>query len=432
MLSQSQIELISDAVDGELSAEGKRAAKQLLETSTEALALYKELKAERDRVRALPQAAPPPNLAARVMARVAAEPARHAQPARSRERQRFSVLRAVALAASLLVAVTVASFAYSKGRGSLGETAKVAPWVRDLPANLDAPPAVIPSPTDTAPLDLVKLDPFAVAHADVSPVPRVSDVAGPASVALAPTPRPIVSDFNAAPLLTHLKPFDLIQARVPFLRPVAELNREDTRLELLDELARDPAFRFDLFVRDTQRGTDAFRNAAKAAGLNVYADAGTLDRLKKRQTSAVVIYTESLTATELAALFDALATEDTKFSPRVCDSLHAVPATRADETDLKAVLGIDVGVFKRPVGANTGAGQGTGSKSGSKPVSAGTIDQVTKALTAPPAEKCAVLLSWQGTRTPPAMSAELKSYLAKRGDRKPNAVPALIVIRTAN
>jgi hypothetical protein len=65
-------------------------------------------------------------------------------------------------------------------------------------------------------------------------------------------------------------------------------------------------------------------------------------------------------------------------------------------------------------------------------VSAGTIDEVTKALTTPSAEKCAVLVTWNGLRTPPAMSAELKTYLAKRGDRKPNAVPALIVIRTAN
>lgn len=429
MLAPNQRELITAAVDGELSAEEKRAAKELLETSPEALALYKRLKADRNRVRALPQAAPPPNLAARVMSRVAAEPARPAQPARSHNRKRVSVFGLIALAASLFIAVTVAAFAFSKGRGAIGETAKVASWVRELPANHDAPAVAVPSPTDTAPVELVKLDPFAVAHADVSPVPRVADPVVAPSVALAPTPRSVTSDFNAAPLLTHLKPFDLIQARVPFLRAVAELTREDTRQELLDELARDPAFRFDVFVRDAQRGTDAFRNAAKAAGLHVYADAGTLDRLKKRQTSTLVIYTESLTATELAALFEALATEDTKFSPRVCDSLHAVPVSRTDETDLKAVLGIDVGVFKRPVGANP-AGQG--SKSGSKSVSSGTIDQVTKALTTPPAEKCAVLLAWQGTRTPPAMSAELKSYLAKRGDRKPNAVPALIVIRTAN
>lgn len=428
MLSPTQQELISAAVDGELSAEEKRAVRKLLETSPEALALYKKLKADRNRVRALPQAAPPAGLVASVMARVSAEPAQPAHPARSRDRARTSVFGLVALAASLFLVITAASFAFFKARGATGETAKIAPWVRDLPAAHDAPAPAVPSPTETAPLELVTLDPFAVAHADVSPVPRV-DAAPPLAVALAPTPRPIVGDFNAAPLLTHLKPFARIDARIPFLRLVAEMSREETRHELADELARDPAFRFDVFVRDVALGADAFRNAARAAGVHVYADAATLARLKKRQTTSVVLYTESLTATELTSLFMALATEDTKFSPRVCDSLHAVPVSRTDESDLKAVLGLDVGVFKRPTGANP-AGQG--GKSGSKSVSAGTIDQVTKALTTPPAEKCAVLLAWQGTRTPPALSAELKAYLAKRGDRKPNAVPALIVIRTAN
>jgi hypothetical protein len=432
MLSANQRELITAAVDGELSAADKRAAKQLLEASPEASELYKELKADRNRVRALPQAAPPSNLAARIMARVAAEPARPAEPARSRDRKRVSVFGLVALAASLFIAVTAATFAFTQTRQSTDETAKATPWTRELPAGRDLPAPAVPSPTESAPVDPARFDPFAIAHADISPVPRVVAGPNPANVALAPTPRPVVSDFNAAPLLTHLKPFDLIEARVPFLRTVADLTREDTRQELTDELARDAAFRFDVFVRDAARGTDAFRNAAKVAGLNVYADSATLERLKKRQTSTVLVYTESLTATELAALFEALSAEDMKFSPRVCDSLHVVPVPRADEYDLKAVLGIDVGVFKRPVGATGGAGLGSGSKSGSKPVSAGTIDQVTKTLTTPPAEKCAVLLAWQGTRTPPAMSAELKTYLAKRGARKPNALPALIVIRTTN
>ena len=46
-----------------------------------------------------------------------------------------------------------------------------------------------------------------------------------------------------------LKPFDLVHVRVPFLRTIAELEREDIRQELTDELVRDPAFRLDLFVR---------------------------------------------------------------------------------------------------------------------------------------------------------------------------------------
>jgi hypothetical protein len=262
----------------------------------------------------------------------------------------------------------------------------------------------------------------------------------PPAVAIAPPPRPAQHDLIAAPLLPPIPPFDLIQVKVPFLRAVAELEREDTQQELRDQLAADFPYRFDLFVRDTARGVDVFRNAAKAAGLTVFADAGTLDKLKKRQAHAVVVYVECLTRDELADLFAKVSAADMKFTPRVCDSLHATPAVRSDESELKDILGPTVGLYKRP---HTSGGAGKppllDKKGEPKPVSSGTIDTVTKSLTKPaskPGEKPAVLMTWQTTRpaiprTVPGMSNELKQFLARRGDRKPNAVPAIIVIRPA-
>jgi hypothetical protein len=244
-------------------------------------------------------------------------------------------------------------------------------------------------------------------------------------------------DLHASGILPPLPPLEFIEVRVPFLRMVAELNRDDIRQELLDELAhdRDTAFRFDVFVRDAARGVDVFQHAAKVSGLSVFADAGTLDKLKKKQVASVVIYTESLTPAELAELFSKLSTEDAKFSPRVCDSLHAMPAASKDESELKAILGVDAGLFRRPAGSGGSGGTGL-PKPSDKPVSAGTIDRVTKTLTSPPAkpaDKPAVLMAWQthtGTaRTVPSASAELKQFLAKRGDRKPHTIPAIIVIR---
>lgn len=427
MLSPTQRELIAAAVDGHLSAEDKRAARQLLDSSAAARALYAKLKADRARVRALPQVAPPADLAARVMARVAAQPAQPASPVRAPAPRRVSVLRLVALAASLFIAVTASSFAFFNARGGTGDTAR-SNWANDLPVGYDAPAGPLPSPSEPFAPAPARPNPYDVARANVSPVPLAIEPKAVAGAALAPAPRPAMSDLLAGPLLNKMPSFDLVRVRMPFLRAVAELQREDIRHELIDELDNDPAFRFDLFVRDTGRGVDVFRNAARTAGLNLCADAATLERLKKRQSPSVVIYTESLTAKQLAALFGALAEEDTKFSPRVCESLHAVPVSRADENELKAVLGFDVGVFKRPTGT-------PGPKSPAKSVSSGTLSEVTKSLTNPPApaENVAVLLTWQatngGTRTPPALSAELKSYLSKRGERQPNAIPALIVIR---
>jgi hypothetical protein len=235
---------------------------------------------------------------------------------------------------------------------------------------------------------------------------------------------------------SKLPPFDLVQVRVPFLRTVAELDRDDVRQELTDGLGHGQPFRFDLFVHDTARGADVFQSAAKARGLTVFADAATVDKLKKRQAHSVVIYTESLTGTELADLFARVCVEDAKFSPRVCNSLHVTTITQYDEKDLKQILGLDPGLYKRAVESGSG-GTGQGSKSDRgdpKPVSAGTIESVTKSLTTPPAksgEKTAVLMTWQtmNARTNSATSNELKQFLAKRGDRKPNVVPAIIVIR---
>ena len=77
-------------------------------------------------------------------------------------------------------------------------------------------------------------------------------------------------------------------------------------------------------------------------------DATTLDRVQKRQVGTVVLYTESLTAADLADLFARLQAEDAKISPRVFDQLHAAPAVAAEERGLREVLGLDVGLFKRP------------------------------------------------------------------------------------
>jgi negative regulator of sigma E activity len=455
-MNAAQLELITAAVDGELSAAERRALRTLMASSAEARALYARLKADSERVRTLPRAAAPADLHAKVMARLAAstpvptrktapapaQPATPAQPAQPAlpPRRRIPAWVPVAVAASVLLCVTAGSFAFFS-QGGANATAKQKPtqpangggegeWAKWLPADHDRTPS--------APPQEARPDPSAVVRVDVLPVPPHPRIVEPDAISVAPEPRPVTGPLHASPLRPALPPFDLVQVRVPFLRTVAELDREDIRQELIDELGRDPAFRLDLFVRDPARGVEVFQNAAKATGLTVFADAATVERLKKRQVAAVVIYTESLTPAELAALFAKVRDEDAKFSPRVCDSLHATPVAREDEIELKRVLGMDAGLFKRPGGTGSnGAGQGTSGDP--KPVSAGTIDMIVKNVSGQPAKSGdhrAVLLTWQTThpsipRTNPTTSAELKQFLAKRGDRKPNAVPAIIVIRPA-
>lgn len=430
MMPADQTALITAAVDGTLSTTELRAFRKLLEASPEARALYAKLKSDRDRVRALPRVAPPADLHAKILAKLAtATPAPVATPAKPRRYEpsrRFSAWAPVAAAACLLFGVTAISFAYFNHQSKATAAAKN-PYADALPAAQDSPVAV-PSPAASAPLAIPTAD--AAARLDVSPVPPIAHPRPlPEALATAPEPRPVSPNFFAARPLPPIPPLDFIKVRVPFLRTIAEFDRDDTRQELTDELGRDASFRFDLFVRDTARGAEVFQNAAKAAGMTVYADATTLDRLKKKQVASVAIYTESLTAAELTDLFAKLSAEDMKYSPRVCDSLHVTPVVGTDEKELKQLLGVDVGLFKR-VGSG-GAGHG---ERGDKPVSANTIESVSKSLNgaAPKSgDATAVLLTWHPTvsRTNPALSKEVAQFKEKRGPRKPNAVPAIIVIR---
>jgi hypothetical protein len=394
----------------------------------------------------LPQeATPPADLRGKIMARVAAllprpvitpkpQPAL-AQPAP----ERFHFLRSlapIAIAASVLLCITVVSFAYFSNQDSGNQSTANNPWANVLPAPQD-PPTAVPSPNAT-PREPHHADADTVARHGMLPVPQspMPKVVTPDEVAIAPEPRSVSRDFIGSRILDPLEPFEIIQVRLPFLRAVAELDREDVRNELIDELDRDMPYRLDLFVRDTARGVDVFQNAAKATGLTVFSDAATLDKLKKKQAHSVVIYTESLTPAELAALFARLTAEDMKFTPRVCDSLHVMPVVRSDESELKLILGMDPGLYKRTRAKPT-APSGEKNTGEPKSVSAGTIDMVSKSLTTPPAKpgpKYAMLLTWQTThaniaRTNPASSAELKQFRDKRGERKPDAVPAIIIIR---
>lgn len=449
-MTAAQLELITAAVDGELSATEQRAFRALLASSPAARDLFGKLKADSLRVAALPRVAPPADLHARIMARVAtpaprtktqkapapapvSEPARKPAPAATR---RGGPWVPAALAASVLLCITAASFAFFRGAGPSNQIAKNT-WGNVLPGGQESTRAV-PSPTAPHP-DRERPDPAAVAHADVLPVPPAPNPreVPPPAVATAPAPRTVDPDFIGSPFRLTLTPFERVEIRIPFLRPAADLGREDIAQELTDELRRDPA-RLDLFVRDAARGVEVFQNAARASGLTLHVDAATLDKLKKKQAHSVVVYTESLTAAELAALFGKLSAEDAKYSPRVCDSLHATAVVRADELELKAILGLDAGLYKRPV---TGAGSGAERVPAGKSVNAGTIDHVVQSVSggsssasAKGPDKHAVLLTWQTAypnlpRTNPAASAELKQYLQKRGARPATAVPAVIVIR---
>lgn len=432
MIPAEQLQLLTAAVDGELSpAEGVR-VRQLLADSAEARELFARLQADSTRLRKLSPVAPPADLYARIMDRLPVATPAPAPAARPFRSARSRPWLSMAVAASLLLAVTAGSFLFfSRDNGSApnqtgsetadnGDRTHAKPgasepsWFEVLPRENGPPPSIphVAEPPTTA----------------VAQVPTPVRSSEPPDEL--PPPRPVAKDGYAFPPLPPLPPLDLIQVRLPFLASVSDLARDDIREKLADELGRDPAIRIDLFTNDPARATELFKSAAKGSGLSIHTDGITAERVKRKQASAYVVYTESLTPTEVRNLLAKLAAADAKQKQRVFDMLHATAAQVVDQKELKDVLGTDPGPWKR-----TQPGHGTApTKPEPKSISAGTGDQLTKNLTSPatkPGEKPAVLMTLTPAayRTHPAMSKELKEFLTRRGERKASAVPVMIVIR---
>ena len=433
MLPDDALHLLTAAADGELSPDEARAVRRLLGGSAEARVVHERLTADRARVRQLAAVTvpPPAGLRDRIMARLPAAdavplppdlstpaPARR-KPARSRP------WVPLAVAASLLLAVTGGSFwFFTRNHGGGPATAR---------ARADEARKLTPTAGDSAWADILPTEngglPSAPAVVELpdSAVASVAPAAGrPEPGDELPPPRPVRRDVIAFPPVPDLPPLNLVQVRVPFLAPVADFDREDVRQRFAEELDH-PAVRIDLFVKDSARGVEAVLAAARATGLAVATDAATAERMKRKQATAYLLYAESLTATDIRTLITALAADDAKNPQRVFDAAHVTPAGPSEHKELKEILGTDPGLWKRPAAGGAG---------GTKPISAATADQVARNLagSSPTAgDKPAVLMTHSPAayRTNPAASREVKQFFDRRGERKPAAVPVLIVIRQA-
>lgn len=419
MLPADHLELLTAALDGELAPTEARLVRQLVASSAEAAALFARLRADRDRLRVVPTPLAPANLRTRILAKLAqlpphgptAEPRRPAHP-----RRRPWV--PVAVAASVLLAISAASFGFFAR--SDRPTRPTGQQATAHGAILPALPPEDHHPSTPTVVDVPTPPQHQPDHRPESPAPApVVRDDGP----VGPPSEPPGQGVLVAPPLSPIAPFNTARVRVPFLVGVADLDRDDVRRQLADELSKEPAYRIDLFVPDTTRGVEQFVAACRANGLTVFADALAQDRLRRKHAGPFVLYTEALTPNDLRELFGKVALDDTKATYKAFDSLHVVPLAAGDQKDLRDVLGFDPGFGKR-----TGPAAPMPADSATKPISSGTGDQVVKTLTTNPG-KPAVLLSL-APRANPMASKELAEYKARRGERKPAAVPVMIVIRT--
>ena len=447
MLADDQLQLLTASIDGELTPAEARLLRRLLQSSQEAHDLHAHLQADRSLVRTLPQATPPADMVARILTRLplvsrqsvgatTPPPARlrpaaplsvpvSVTPPRDARRSQRAAWAPLAIAASLLLAVTGGSFWFflqqeqpGRAPGS-GETARTR---QQLPATPE-PNFKDILPPDEAPLPSTPLPGNPPEHLAAESAPALT----PQTRDVIPPPRPVFTG-NAFPPLAPIAPLAFVEIHLPFLATVNEFTRVDTRLRFVEEVGKEPAYRVDLFARDPAHAAEVFQVAAQAVGLGIQSDPLSQERIKRKQGMAYLVYIECLTPLELGDLFTRLATEDQKNPQGVFGSIHAAPAIPADQKELKEILGIDPGLWKRPQPQPP-------RQSESKSISAGTADQLTRNLTMPPKlpTKSALLLTFAPTayRSNPLTSREVQQFLNSRPERKPSVVPVLIVIRQA-
>ncbi len=417
MLNEYERELITAAVDGGLAPSNERAFRNLRANSPDAVVLFNQLQTNSLRLREAPRYPAPARLAGRVMVQVRALPSYTpvevgtSLPLVGRK----PTWVPIGIAVAVLLAVGSASFWITIADAR--ETEAYAHRQR-LPLPADANSAwTVPTPAVQQNVIPVILEPEATPSSTPSTTPNLIAKAAPTPEP-APSPRAFGADgLVASPPVTDLKPFEEVQLRLPFLVQVADLGHEDVRSKLHDELNRDPAYRIDLFARDVPKALENFQTAAKAAGINLAIEAVAKERIAKKVPSAWVIYTEVLTANELTQFLVQLAKLGEKSQPFA--TAHVVPAQANEHRELRDLLGVDPGLLKRP-------------KTGPKPISAGTADEISAALLKGKSpEKPALLMTYlpSGARSGSATSKEIKAFLDHREERKPNAVPAMIVIR---
>jgi hypothetical protein len=385
MLSDDQFSLVSAAVDRELTPAQAGTFRTLLQTSPEAGRLFRDLSEQSDRLRKLPRRPAPPGVRAAVLARID-PPAVRRSPA-----SRVGGWLPVAVAASALAAVT-GWLATRPGPGPDVVEAAPRPQTPEVsPEPKPASPVVVPAPapTPTPPPTVVAADP-------PKPTPQKS-VAVPRSA----------PDLRGAPPFTP-PPLAQVEARLPLLTAVADLDQPETQTRLVADLGRDGPVRLDLFARDPHRGAESLLAVAKLAGVALAVDPAARDRMKRKlPTTAYAVYTDSLTGNEVAKLAATLAEFDRRPDQGLFGQAHLVPMRDADRKDVRELLGADPDAPRRP------------------------RDKAADATKVKPGEKTGVMVVYlpPALRANPLASKDVRDYLAKRDDRKPGAVSLLVTVR---
>jgi hypothetical protein len=420
-------ELLTAAIDGELTPVERKTARRMLRESEAARVLYAQLKADAGRVKKLPRVPAPAELADNVMTVINDRAIRPTPlpPSRNRAHRfnwgRLPIWSNIAAAAGVLVAITLGSYLYftasDRYYASLNQrtTASLPPVKASDegagPANAERGP----EPRDHRPDFGTE-----VAQANPSQEPEIG-----------PSPHLAKVDIDTAPPrdMPEIEPFNPEKIRLSYLARMEDLPADaDARKKLAIEMKKDELIRLDLFCESPGKAYDHVVAALKGRGITTVTDRHAHERLTKNLPTELMIFTEAMTPDEVAQLMTALGAEDRKSGGGLFDTLVAAPFLVQDLEKLGKLLGAPNFMSKLPKGKlNIDI---------RKPLPEGTAQHVANSLSgmggssrASKPEQMAVVVAYSPTNGNPTQSREIKQFLERRGERKAEAKPLMLVLK---
>lgn len=437
MLPAHLQELLTAAVDGELSHAERRMVDTLLRDSEEARAFHAQFLGDAARLRNAPRVSPPDDLAADIMARINE---RGMRPTPLPTRRRHSTLThpqflpwlSVATAAVVLIAVSIASYLiFANAQSNPLEPSKDTvsnrqPSIPNPPYKNDTSRPKPNEPKVEQPL-LVEVGPLpreVAPNAIVKNEPRIDPE-------ILPNPRLYgAEDLHGVGPMSEPPSIKMVELNLSLLLPLKDLDQPYPKKQLRDRLAKEEIVRMNLFCKDSTKAAELVQAALKTSGQQMIVDATAQDRLKKRLNTEYVFFTESITPEEIAVLLETLGANDKKAEAKKGGDgsfhmFHLTPFTSEDASRLSSLLGVRRDSLKLPK-----------IKTALDPRNSLEGDTASKVASTLPKggasrnDRSTLLLPNGPVVAKPETSKEIKSFLEKRGERKPGTVSFMLVLMT--
>ena len=426
MLSERISRILAAAVDGELTPRQRRAVDRLLLENEEARQMYKHLKRDSERLKKLPRRTPPAHLSSQVLQAVGSQPTPLPRAVGQVAQRYLPMWAIVAAAAAVMLAISLGTYliAVSVEQQKLNQqaaernhnvTPAPAPHDSQMPPVADTPRRVTPEVVE------------------ILPSPRDEDlVAAEPPIELPEAVEPQNDNRLAIPFNPKIELFTVGMPKLPPILPVRELDRLHNSL-LKDSMQGQEALHLDLFTKDANKSFDLIQKVLAGQGKKLIVEALARQRMQRKLKTNYVFYSESLSTYDLAKLFAALAAEEKKAEARKeaqLEKLVVMPLSPSSQRTMAMLLGVDPKIFLPK--SKPAAGLDL-----HKPISDDTTNSLAKALaekekagsTAKPSPAVLIGLSFNPVRPNPAFSKEVREFLATRKDRRPGALPVMIVVR---